>query len=229
MRKVLEAVWKSLLPRSPVFTTAEAADIAGISLSNASRDLAKAAERNLLTRVRRGVWAVTQHPDFSAYAVVPYLFRSKESGYVSLLSALGVHGVIEQIPRNVQVMTLKQRPKLRTPVGTFEFHKILGKLFGGVEPYQMTRPFDLATPEKALFDVLYLSARRGRRFSALPEIELPADFSEVALLSWIEKIELRPLRIAVAQRWDNLSEGDYTRSKRNAVLARHRARTAVTR
>ncbi len=146
MTKVLEAVWKLLLPRSPVFTTAEAADAARISLSNASRDLAKAAERDLLTHLMRGVWAATQHPYFSAYAVVPHLFRGKESGYVSLLSALGVHGIIEQIPRSIQVMALRQRPKLRTPVGTFEFHKIQGSLFGGIEPYQMTRPFDLATP-----------------------------------------------------------------------------------
>ena len=212
MRKVLGVVWKSLLPRSPVFTTAEAADAAGISLSNASRDLANAAERELLTRVRRGVWAATQHPDFSAYAVVPYLFRDKESGYVSLLSALAVHGVIEQIPRNVQVITLRQRPMLRTPVGTFEFHKIQGALFGGTKPYQMTRPFDLATIEKALFDVLYLSTRRNRRFSALPEIQLPADFSEEALLSWVAKVESRPLRIAVARRWKNLSEHHYVSS-----------------
>ena len=142
-----------------------------------------------------------QHPDFSPYAVVPHLFGSPEVAYVSLLTALSLHGAIEQIPSVVQVMTHTWRPTLRTPVGTYEFHLLQSPLFGGYEPYDRAWSFDLATPEKALFDTLYLSTRKNRRFTHLPEIELSDDFSEEVVEAWVSKIEHAVLRIAVAKRW----------------------------
>jgi non-ribosomal peptide synthetase component F len=42
-----------------------------------------------------------------------------------------------------------------------------------------TLSFDIATAEKAVFDTLYFSARKGRRFAFLPEIELPASSQPV--------------------------------------------------
>ena len=121
MKKVVQIVWSELLPLSPVFTTREVARRAGVALSNASRDLAELEKNGMLVRVRRGLWAVLGHPDFSPYAVVPHLFAEQPSGYVSLLSALNLHGMMEQIPRVVQIATTVQRPKLQTPVGAYEF------------------------------------------------------------------------------------------------------------
>ncbi len=57
--------------------------------------------------------------------------------------------------------------------------------------------FDIATAEKALFDTLYFSARKGRRFAFLPEVELPAGFSVLEVERWIALIHHPPLRIAV--------------------------------
>ncbi|MGH7556486.1 MAG: type IV toxin-antitoxin system AbiEi family antitoxin domain-containing protein [Gemmatimonadota bacterium] len=208
-----ELLWKSVLPLSPIFTTAELADTGEIRLSNASRDLAKLASRGMITRVKRGLWADSRHPDFSPYAVVPYLFQQGESGYVSLLSAMNLHGMIEQIPRVVQVMTLRQRAHLRTPVGTYEFHRIQPDLFGGYEPYGRLGEFDIAKPPKALFDAMYLSSRRTRRFSHLPEIELVGGFSTEEVDSWIARIGHESLRTAVRNRWVDL---------KNRIESRHR-------
>lgn len=213
MRYVSELLWKSVLPLSPIFTTAELADTGEIRLSNASRDLAKLASRGMITRVKRGLWADSRHPDFSPYAVVPYLFQQGESGYVSLLSAMNLHGMIEQIPRVVQVMTLRQRAHLRTPVGTYEFHRIQPDLFGGYEPYGRLGEFDIAKPPKALFDAMYLSSRRTRRFSHLPEIELVGGFSTEEVDSWIARIGHESLRTAVRNRWVDL---------KNRIESRHR-------
>ncbi len=213
MRYVSELLWKSVLPLSPIFTTAELADTGEIRLSNASRDLAKLASRGMITRVKRGLWADSRHPDFSPYAVVPYLFQQGESGDVSLLSARNLHGMIEQIPRVVQVMTLRQRAHLRTPVGTYEFHRIQPDLFGGYEPYGRLGEFDIAKPPKALFDAMYLSSRRTRRFSHLPEIELVGGFSTEEVDSWIARIGHESLRTAVRNRWVDL---------KNRIESRHR-------
>jgi predicted transcriptional regulator of viral defense system len=205
MRKVAHVVWNELLPLWPVFTTAEVVERAGVTLANASRDLAELEKNDMVVRVRRGLWAVQGHPDFSPYGVVPYLFEGQQEGYVSLLSALNLHGMIEQIPRAVQVVTKKQRPRLRTRVATYEFYRLAPKLFGGFGLYRRTGKFDIATPEKALFDAMYLSARRGRRFAALPELEVPASFSPSEVERWVERIELAPLRSAVRERWADVA------------------------
>lgn len=205
MNKVARVIWNELLPSSPVFSTAEVAERAGIALSNAARDLAELAKTHMVTRIRRGLWAVAQHPDFSPYAVVPHLFAAPPGGYVSLLSALNLHGMIDQIPPVVHVVNTTQRPVLKTPVATYEFYKIQTGLFGGFGPYLRTGNFDIATPEKALFDSLYFSARKGRRFAALPEVVVPADFSASELERWIASIDHPPLRVAVDDRWEGLS------------------------
>lgn len=186
---------------SPVFTTARVADAAGMQVSNASRDLARLEDDGMVVRIRRGLWGVPLHPDFSPYAVVPHLFSDGETGYVSLLSALNLHGMIDQIPREVQVVTTRQRADLETPVARYEFHKIQPDLFGGFGPYRRMGNFDIATPAKAFVDVLYLSMRRGQRFAHLPEVEFTEAFSWEETRDWINRIDLAPLRTAVRERW----------------------------
>lgn len=113
--------------------------------------------------------------------------------------------MIEQIPRIVQVVTIRQRPKLRTSVGTYEFYQIAPELFGGYVPYRRTGNFDIGTPEKALFETLYFSARKGRRFVALPELVVPEGFSPSEVEHWIERIDHAPFRTAVRVRWADIA------------------------
>lgn len=206
MSKFEMSVWRDLLPRSPVFTTAEAASVSQVALSTASRALSRLAKAGVLTRVRRGLWAAHRQPNFSPLHVVPHLVRREGEGYVSLLSALNLHGMIEQIPGAVHIVMTTQRPRLVTPVGTYEFHQIHAALFGGFGFYRGAGSFDIATPTKALFDTLYLAVRKGRRFSSLPEVSLPAAFSSSELEAWVTKIEYRAIRVAVTARWRDLEK-----------------------
>jgi predicted transcriptional regulator of viral defense system len=221
MNKVARVIFNELVPRSPVFSTADVTRRTGVSLANASRDLRNLEAHGVVARLRRGLWAVSNHPDFSPYAVVPHLFAERERGYVSLLSALSLHGMMEQIPQEVHLVTTSQRPALRTPVATYAFHRIERNLFGGFRPYRRTGNFEIATPEKALFDTLYFSARKGRRFAFLPEVELSAGFSQAEVERWIDQISHSPLRTAVKLRWEGLasriSPGTRPRAKRTAI------------
>jgi predicted transcriptional regulator of viral defense system len=207
MTRVLDTLWKVIIPRSPVFTTMEAASAASASRDQVSRDLGKLADRGLIIRVIPGVWAVTTDPRFSQYAIVPALIRVSApgaKGYVSLLSALNLHGMIEQIPRSVQVVVSRRvRSVRRTAVGTYRLYVMSPELVEGSVQHE-AGTFDIATPEKALFDILYLSARRGARFSHLPELTMPGTFSVRKLEAWVQKISYPPLRVAVAHRWDGL-------------------------
>jgi predicted transcriptional regulator of viral defense system len=206
VNKVAKVIWRALLPRSAVFSTSEVAERAGVTLPNASGDLRDLERQGMVTRIRRGLWAVPGHPDFSPYAVVPHLFTDARAGYVSLLSALSLHGMIEQIPRVVHIVTTSQRPVLKTPVGTYAFHRIEKALFAGFAAYRRAGSFDIAAAEKAVFDTLYFSARKGRRFLGLPEVELPPTFAAREVERWIGMISDPPLRNAVSRRWKGLAQ-----------------------
>jgi hypothetical protein len=205
VNRVAKVIWNELVPISPVFSTADVMKRTGMTLPNTSRDLRNLQAHGVVTRIRRGLWAVLNHPDFSPYAAVPHLFTDSKSGYVSLLSALNLHGMIEQIPNVVHIVTTSQRPALKTPVATYAFFRIENVLFGGFKAYRRTGNFDIATAEKALFDTLYFSARKGRRFAFLPEVGLPAGFSSREVERWIARIGHAPLRTAVQRRWARLA------------------------
>jgi len=156
-----------------VFTTREFAGLAGISVAAASKRLRRRRENSRsLVLLTRGVWANTGHPGFSPMSCVPVL-TGNEQGYVSFLSALHVHGAVSQIPGSIQVATTGHTRKLRTPVGTFDFLQMKPDMFlHGIEWSETTRPFRIATVEKALLDTLYVSTRKSRRFARLPELSL---------------------------------------------------------
>lgn len=155
-----------------VFTTRGFADASGSSLSAASRRLDRLAKQRYLVRVTKGVWANPGHPHFHPLACVPYLL-GKEQGYVSFLTALHLHGVISQIPRSTQVATTGRGRLVESPVGRFEFFRIKPELMRDGVTWSETRlPYPIATREKALLDVLYLSTRKNRRFARLPEIDI---------------------------------------------------------
>lgn len=224
MKRLHDALLREVLLPHAVFTSREVAERTGSSLAAVSRRLGALAQRGVLTRVTRGIWAQPRHPDFSSYAVVPFILRGardkqnqKALGYVSLISALSLHGVISQIPRSISLVAARQMPTLRTPVGTYEFHRMERGLIGGFEPFGQLRNFDVARPEKALFDTLYFSVRKGRRFAHLPELDLPRTFRPSEVEDWIGRVAYTPLRNAVAQRWRAIRE----RSGSGIPRARH--------
>ncbi|HXB24112.1 MAG TPA: hypothetical protein VNV25_05255 [Gemmatimonadaceae bacterium] len=208
MTQVGPIVLRDVTPRAPIFTTAAAAAAADVSPDTASRGLARLQEQGLVTRLVRGLWADTRHPDFSPYAVVLFLLARSPSqegqpsvGYVSFLSALHLHGILSQIPPAIQIAVAEQRETVHTPVGDFEVHQIQPDLLEGYEPGDAYDRFELATPAKALFDTLYLSARRGRRFSHLPELVIRGSISDAEMQRWIARIEHPSFRTAVDERW----------------------------
>ena len=200
MNRIDEVVFGTLVPRSPVFTTKAVVNLAKARIDVTTRSLNYLATRGLLKRVMRGLWADHRHPGFSPYAVVPHLLQG-ELGYVSLLSALNLHGMIEQIPRTIHIVVETQKRAIVTTVGRFEFHQLSRGLIGGHDPYGRFGLFELATPAKALFDTLYFSARKGRRFARLPELELPRGFKRKEVDAWIRRIPYRSLREGVKERW----------------------------
>jgi len=116
--------------------------------------------------------------------------------YVSLWTALTRHAMIEQVPRQVYVASLACTQQIRTSIGDFSIHHLVPELFGGY--VQIDGGGHLATPEKALFDTIYLLAPRGGDVR-LPELELPEGFDEGELDEWTRRIGRPRLRTMVSR------------------------------
>jgi len=184
-----------------IFTTREYARLSGMSVTTASRQLGRLEQDNRsLVRLTRGVWANTSHPQFSALACIPVLL-GPEHGYVSFLTALHLRGAISQIPGSIQVATTGHTRRLKTPVGLFEFLQLKTDMFvHGIEWSDTSRPYRIATTEKALLDTFYIATRRNRRFASLPELHLrDAGFNSRRYRELMSQLNL-PAQIATAIR-----------------------------
>jgi predicted transcriptional regulator of viral defense system len=167
----------------PMIETADAAAALRQSPSATTRTLSRLAQAGLITSVRQGTWWV--RGDVDPYLLPVYLTAPLDS-YLSLQTALHLHGMIEQVPSVYYAVSLARTQRIATRVGVFSFHHLAPEVFGGyLETQQGVR---LATPEKTLFDLAYLSAGRSRIFTALPELELPRGFRRKELARWVAAI-----------------------------------------
>lgn len=179
--------------RLEAVTTAEAAALWGSSPKAAAEMLRRFEAADAVRRVRRGLWVLG---DVDPLALADRI-AEPDAAYVSGLSALRLRGVIEQLPADVHLATTGRARRIRTPLGQFALRHIQPRLFGG---FERTRGFPLATAEKAVFDLLYWSAARGRSARALPELSLPRGFRPREIDRWVRRIPSVKLRIAVERR-----------------------------
>lgn len=184
----------------PALTTSDASAALGLSVGAASHALRRLASAGLVTPVRKGIWALRESPDpltLADYVTLPY------PSYVSLQSALYLHGLVDQIPVATYLVSLGRSARVRTKVGAYSVHHVAPELFGGAELDPRTG-VRLASPEKALVDFLYLSTTRSRLFARLPELELPASFSARAARRWAARVPSPRMRTIVERELDRL-------------------------
>ena len=179
--------------RLAAFTTSEAAALWGSSRAAAAEMLRRLATAGIVRRVRRGLWVIGEADPLALADRI----AEPDAAYISGLTALRLHGMIEQIPTDIHVATTGRARKLSTPFGRYAFRHLQGALFGG---YDRSAGRAIATSEKALFDILYWSATRGGSLRALPEITFPKGFDRRKIDAWIFRIPSVRHRVAVKQR-----------------------------
>lgn len=173
----------------PTVTTGEAAAALNVSVSQASRLLRSFEAKGLARRVRYGLWIVGSDP-VDPRALIEEITRPYPA-YVSFASALSAHGMIDQVPREISVASLDSAKRVTTELGTFAVHHLPPELFGGWIERDGVK---LARPEKALFDLAYVSAVHTGRPRRIPELELPTTFDHDELDGWLKRIESPRLR-----------------------------------
>jgi len=189
-----------------IFTTRDYAAASRQAVSAASRQLSRYAKEQAIVRLTKGVWANTQHPYFTPLACVPYLLGN-EQGYVSFLTALHLYGIVSQIPARYHVATTGHTRKLKTPVGQFDFITLKPSLMrDGVVWSDTKLPYQIASPEKALLDTLYISTRKQNRFAVLPELDLSVSvFKEKTLMRLLKDFQVSSrIKNAMLTAWQSV-------------------------
>jgi len=183
-----------------VFATSDAAARLRVPNGHASVMLARLAASGHVIRLRRGVWALPNRVDPLA---LPEYLTAPFPSYVSLQSALYLHGMISQMPAVTYAVSLARTRRFTTPLGTVSVHHVQPAFFFGFEEAGRAGG-RLATPEKALVDFLYLTPARSNLFRALPELEWPKRFSVRQARSIVKRIEPVRRRTLVSRVLDGL-------------------------
>jgi len=189
--------------KKPVFTTFEVSALSGKSLSVVTQSLNHLAKIGLVLKVYRGVWAEAGNESLSPYAAIPYLF-SRQRAYVSFLSALHLHGIIEQIPQTITLASTVHTKTIHTKLGVFSVHRISPKFFKGFDWYKGENGFLIACPEKALVDSLYLSAHRKKQFVHFPELHFSKSFGFKKAREFVNSIPNSKIRPYVLKKLETL-------------------------
>ena len=192
----IEALQRLRTLDSPAVESRDVAALLRVSASNATTILRRLAAEGMLIHLSRGRWLVNQKIDRLA---LPELISAPYPAYISLQSALFHHGMIEQIPAVIYAVTPARPRRLRTPMGTISYHRMPPELFTG---YELLPGSDakIATPEKALFDLVYLAPGKTRVFSKLPELTIPPRFHWKRLKEYTELVKSPSRRSFIAER-----------------------------
>ena len=177
-------------------TTRMAAQLAGISIPAASMALRRLAADGLSTPLKKGSWLIGSTSPMPGSRVTaaadPYV------AYLSGVSALRLHGRIQQLPQIQFAVTLGRPGEVKMPGGQVALHRIKPELFGGYAYDSRVDGF-VASPEKAVFDLAYLAAmNRSRVSGSLPETNLK-DLRWSEVQKWLRRIPTPRVRAAVAQ------------------------------
>jgi len=114
-------------------------------------------KRGLLIRLRQGYYAFPEYlskPDFTLY----FANRMYRPSYVSLHSALAFYGMIPEAVVQITSVTTLKTANFKNAFGEFSYKSIRDELMFGydLKPIADGRTLQLAKPEKALLDLLYL-------------------------------------------------------------------------
>ena len=120
--------------------------------------------QGVLTRMRRGIYRVSINSADPA-VLANLLYRPS---YLSFESALSRCGILSQVPYTVTLATTRRSKKITLEGTAVEYRQLRADLFFG---HRIDKGLDIAEPEKALLDALYLM-KRGRLSLALEELDL---------------------------------------------------------
>jgi len=153
--------WEELLQivgREPVFHSSMLV-AGGVNPIDLGRQIPRWVKSGKLIKLRRRLYVLsTQYQKTNPH---PFLIanRIKRASYVSLQSALEYHGLIPEYVPSITSICTGRPEEVFTPLGSFIFRHIKKDLFSTYQLIDLGEGQSafVATPEKALLDLLYLT------------------------------------------------------------------------
>ena len=119
-------------------------------------NLTRWCKRNLILRLRQGSYCFPEYlrqPNF-AFFVSNYIYKPS---YVSLHSALAFYGIIPEAVTQITAVSSLKTADFQNAFGAFSYQQMKPELIFGYEQKPLgERSLLIATPEKAILDLLYL-------------------------------------------------------------------------
>lgn len=138
-------------------------------------------KKGLLIRLRQGYYTFPEYKSNTDF-VMYFANRIYRPSYVSLHSALAFHGIIPEAVIQVTSVTSLKTASFGNEVGEYIYKSVHQELMFGydLKPIAGGRTVQLATPEKALIDLLYLNPFYNS-IAALNDLRLDDDFLQADL------------------------------------------------
>jgi hypothetical protein len=129
------------------------------SPASVGRQMDRWCKTGRLLQLRRGVYAVPE--PYVRQTPHPFLVANvlKRASYVSVQSALAHYGMIPEYVPTVTSVTTGRPEIIDTPLGRFQYRHVSAGRFQGFREIDIAtgQPILIASPEKALVDLLHLT------------------------------------------------------------------------
>lgn len=149
--------FKKRIEELPFFETKELRLVLGDGFTGSMLvNLKNWVNKGHLIMLRRGLYIIAEE----ARKVDPMSFATKmyQPSYVSMEKALNFYGIIPEAVFTVTSVTTRKTKAFGTKLGNFSYQKIKKGAFGGYETKNSGKvSFNVAVPEKAMVDFLYLN------------------------------------------------------------------------
>jgi len=141
-------------------------------------------KKGYLENITRGIYRIIDFEIKDPFVLANFIYSPS---YLSLETALNYYSLIPDVPFGITAVTINKTKILKTKnYGIFYFHCLKPSLFFGFQTVLVGNySYNIATPEKALFDYFYLKA--GKTIS-------PAGFIEEARLSLSKKFNFLKIK-----------------------------------
>jgi len=142
----------------PVFTASEVKSIF-FNQKNIVTQIAFWLKKGYLKKIGHGLYMLAKLKS----EIDPMVFAEKiyNPSYLSLEFALNYYGIIPDIPGTYTSVTSRKTKYFKNQFGNFTYQKIKAEFFTGYEAKNDNNvSFNIATPEKALVDYVYLNKNR---------------------------------------------------------------------
>lgn len=147
--------WLSVLKGGKkIYSFSELLRVSGLTIPALHRAIQRMRQKKILYKLGKGFFA-NSFATPRLEEVIGYLYPPC---YLSLESALFMHGIMEQTPHVLTCVTTNKTKRFNTDLGEIHYAHIKKGLFFG---YSIEDRVPLADPEKAALDFIYIQRQNG--------------------------------------------------------------------